>query len=271
MKTQFRNILFVLLTTTLSNAVMAQESEQIQSDRPGQANSANTVGAKNLQFQMGFNHNNDMFYGGVAGTFGTRTNSFSPLFRIGLFQKTEIGLAYNYASSKNYLNDDQIGEAQHNGSYSFSIRQNVLNGKNNLGLLAGYSSDFTKNFRGNIPFDLVFQALSSHSLSDRFGLSTNLIYNVNVNPTLATSQNIGYVLNLGYSVTDKIGVFIENYEQFGEAWRPLFDGGMAYLINNDFQLDISAGYGPKNDTQSSYFIDFGLSYRFRDILKKRSV
>jgi hypothetical protein len=268
MKTQLRNILFLLIVIGLSTVSLAQEAEQIQSDRPGQANSANTVGYKNLQIQMGYNHNNDVFNGGVSGTFGTSVNSFSPLFRIGLFEKTEIGLGYNFASIKNYLNSDEIGDTQNDGSYTLNIRQNLLNGKNNVGILAGYNSNFEKNFRDKTPYNLAFQALSSHSLSERFGLSTNLIYNVDVNPTIATNQSLAYVLNLAYSVSDKVGVFIENYGQVGDAWRPLFDGGIAYLINNNFQLDLSLGYGPNYNAQRSYFIDFGLSYRLIDIFRK---
>ncbi len=268
MKIQVRNILIVLFSTLLNNVCIAQELDQIQSDRPGQANSANTIGAKNLQLQMGYNNNNDVFNGGVSGTFGTRISSFSPLFRFGLFEKTEIGVGYNLFQVKNHLNQDQIGEAETDGNFSFNVRQNLMDGKNNFGILAGFNSNFKKNLLDKIPYNLSFQALSSHTLSDKFGLSTNLIYNLDVNPTVSTNQSLGYVLNLAYFFSDKLGVFVENYGQIGDTWRPLFDGGLAYLVSDNFQLDFSAGYGPQYDIQRSYFIDFGLSYRVKDFLKK---
>ena len=268
MKTQFRNSLRLLILLLISNTSFSQEGEQIQSDRPGQANSANTVGSKNLQIQMGFNHSNLRYNGGISGSFGTKTNSFSPLFRIGVLEKTEIAMGCNYASNKNYVNDEIIGETQNGLNYSLNIRQNILDGKNNFGILAGFNSDFKKNIQDKTPFNLAFQALSSHTISDRWGLSTNLNYNMNIDPSIGPNHNLNYVLNLGFSASDKIGFFIENYGQMGDDWRPLFDGGLGYLLSGDFQLDISAGFGPKYDTLSSFFIDFGLSYRIKDIFKK---
>lgn len=39
-----------------------------------------------------------------------------------------------------------------------------------------------------------------------------------------------------------------------------FDGGFAYLCNNDLQLDVLAGAG-NNDDVSDYFVSVGVSWR----------
>ena len=83
------------------------------------------------------------------------------------------------------------------------------------------------------------------------------------------SQNTGgYVVNLSFPITEKLGGFVETYgnynpNQYGEDdFSILFDGGLAYLLNPDLQFDVSTGVGD-NDGVNSWFVDLGVSWRIR--------
>ncbi|MDD4086009.1 MAG: transporter [Bacteroidales bacterium] len=68
-----------------------------------------------------------------------------------------------------------------------------------------------------------------------------------------------YSFALGYTITDKLGVFVEpygNYVQLND-FELSFDGGFSYLIKPNLQVDINAGTGITGD---HYFIGFGFSW-----------
>jgi hypothetical protein len=69
------------------------------------------------------------------------------------------------------------------------------------------------------------------------------------------------VVNVGFSLGDKWSSFIETYGGvINGDFTIFFDTGLAYLVNNDLQLDLSGGYG-KNDGFAATFVDFGVSWR----------
>ena len=70
-----------------------------------------------------------------------------------------------------------------------------------------------------------------------------------------------WVTNLGYSLNDTWGTFIEAYgfEQAGRDSQ-FVDLGVSYLANNNLQWDIFAG-GGKNFGVEDRFISFGVSWR----------
>ncbi|MGB6044240.1 MAG: transporter [Pirellulales bacterium] len=70
----------------------------------------------------------------------------------------------------------------------------------------------------------------------------------------------------GYSLTDRLGAFTEWYAFFPHSAdtalpEHVFDGGFTYLINDNFQLDISAGVG-LNNAADDFFVATGAVVRF---------
>jgi hypothetical protein len=99
-----------------------------------------------------------------------------------------------------------------------------------------------------------FFAAASHTLSDIFGIGYNLGASIEEN-----DWEFIYSLALGAGITDKAGLFAEVFGNvtLQNHW---FDTGVTYLINNDLQLDASAGFGL--DTQfPDWFINAGVSIR----------
>lgn len=106
-----------------------------------------------------------------------------------------------------------------------------------------------------------FRFVMQHTLSDKSSLSYNL--GARWDGTSAQETYL-YTLTTGYSLTDKLGSYIELYgfiPNGGQADHRC-DGGFTYLINNDIMLDISGGLGITKNSPSNY-IAFGFSYRFK--------
>ena len=71
---------------------------------------------------------------------------------------------------------------------------------------------------------------------------------------------------IGYSLCERLGAYTEWFSFFpsgADTAKPqhFFDGGFAFLLNNDVQFDVRAGVG-LNDAADDYFIGTGASVRF---------
>ena len=70
---------------------------------------------------------------------------------------------------------------------------------------------------------------------------------------------------LSYAITDRIGTFVEYYGIFpgreDEDCSHNADGGVAFLLNDNCQLDFSAGLG-LNEQAADYFLGMGISFRW---------
>ncbi len=101
-------------------------------------------------------------------------------------------------------------------------------------------------------------------------------------PTVALSINAGYArpsdggvrfnqflgsVSAGFTLSDKWGAYAEVFgmskaDASGKSAK-YADGGVTYLINNDFQLDARAGIGLNNHAGGpDFFVGFGASRRF---------
>jgi len=70
-----------------------------------------------------------------------------------------------------------------------------------------------------------------------------------------------YVFNFAFPIYRKLSGFVENYGQLSQKiFQTRFDGGFAYLVNNNVQLDMFAGYG-SNQSVNDYFVSLGVSWR----------
>ena len=88
----------------------------------------------------------------------------------------------------------------------------------------------------------------SHAISEKIGFG----YNVGYDYFGTGSGNLTYSVALGISLSDKIGFYVEPYDEFTEFENHLasFDTGFTYLLKDNFQLDISYGTG----------LNYGMNY-----------
>lgn len=106
-----------------------------------------------------------------------------------------------------------------------------------------------------------FRFTMQHTISDKQSLSYNL--GAEWNGETAEPTFI-YTLTTGYSITEKIGGYIELYGFVPQIEKPdhRFDAGLTYLFNQNHQLDISGGMG-FSKASPKYFMALGYSFRFK--------
>lgn len=112
-----------------------------------------------------------------------------------------------------------------------------------------------------------FRFNMQHTLNDKFTLA----YNLGAEWDGETPEpSFIYTLTTGMSITNKLGAYVELYgfaPQKNKADHRA-DGGITYLINNDFMVDVSAGFGI-TDISPMYYYALGFSYRIK--IKKQKL
>ena len=203
-------------------------------------------------------------------TSGTKYNynltDFNGVFRFGITEPFEVGLGLNYISEKKELNNLPSSSMSGLSSFSLRIRSNVYQGK---GLIpsVGYQFNLALPYVSEIyqPDHVApkITIITSQSITQKLGLATNFGFAWN---GVSSNPKGFYIVNLGYSINNKWSVFVENYgTEENNQLNSKFDGGVAYLMNNDLQLDVFGGYDQSNNVKE-WFVSVGFSWRIR--LKK---
>lgn len=270
----------VLLMFVCVGFSQAQFNETIRTGRPGQSINPYTTGKGVLQFQQGYVFESaKLDFDPSSLTFPVENaegnmSLFENVIRYGIGENIEINAAVNYNWFKheieagrldsqitgNYLSAADIGARVHLADNKGLMPDIALQAR--LGMAQnGDEGDFEIQ---NVQVTAAF----FWQLADKHGLTVNLIPIIATNDELTTQVN--YTLAYGVSITDKIGVFIENYgslyfDAVYNYFDTYFDAGVSYLVNNNVQLDLLGGYSKnKVDSgieESKYFIAAGVSWR----------
>jgi hypothetical protein len=260
MKTHICSIKIIFLNfwiVGISFSGLGQYKPTISSDRPGQAYSAYTVGKNIIQTQSGFN-----FIKSKTTDLQVNSYVFVPEFRYGITEKFEIG--WSMEITGNYFKISDIKSTENGiSNWGIGARLNIWEdegAKPALGVLTvmNFTNWVSEEFDTGLPTPAV-ALLISKSCGDLFTFSGNLGAAWNGLYKYPTSGT--YVLNFSCPITNKWGIFLENYGEFGNRFVDTFiDGGFSYLLNQHIQLDTLFGYG-KNDGVTEIFISAGISMR----------
>lgn len=275
MKQTFTNSLLLFLVLFGCTSAMAQFGETIQSGRPGQAIGPFTTGARVLQFQAGVDHAAFKTNMPFIKTTGRTINS-DLLVRYGITERFEMSAGLMYKNDK-VTDASFFGESSttNEGVSEFSVRlrSNVYVGKGAIPS-AGFQFNMalpavSEDFR---PMQIApkITAMTGQRFGKLVGLTTNWGA---VWDGKSEIPEAFYVLNLGVDITDFMGIFIEHYADMGKnSWNGNVDGGFAFLVTPNLQLDVLGGYGPFN-VQDDWFVSTGISYRirFKECAKKEKL
>lgn len=226
-----------------SSLTFAQDSEPLGAlitDRPDATESPTPVAKGFLQVETGafyetFEENN------------IKTEDFTyntMLVRYGLLDNLELRLGYDYTNSTTKFNGTQISDVSSFSPLLLGFKVGITEengGMPEIGFLGHLNLPFSvnKDIRPeNTGVDFRFSF--AHTLNEKSSLSYNLgAAWDNDNPEAAYLYTIAY----GYSLTDKLGAYVEMYGDFPENNKAnhLWDAGLAYLISNNVQLDATVG------------------------------
>jgi hypothetical protein len=242
-------ISFLLLLISLVG--YTQNIEPIQADRPDQTETPAIVPIGMFQVETGFTfQKNDK-----------KSNLFSlptTLWKYGVNENFELRLITEFISEENNISKsngfnpiyvgfkvkltNEKGIIPKTSFISHISLQNVASSK--------YKTDF---------YAPEFRFVMQHTLNEKLSLSYNLGAEWD---GFTPEPTFIYTLTTGYSISDKLGSYIELFgfgPQNSKA-NHSFDGGLTYLINNNFMLDLSSGVGITNNAPD-YYTAIGFSFR----------
>ena len=229
----------------------SQETEPIQTDRPDQTETPAIVPKEMLQVETGFSfQKNDDF---------SNTNILpSTLWKYGVNDNFELRLITEFVSEKingqsiSGLNPILIG-----CKIKISDEKGIFPKTSFIGhvLLPNMAST---NFKSDC-FAPEFRFVMQHSLSKKISFSYNLGAEWD---GISPEATFIYTVATGYSFTDKFGSYIELFGFAPEKDKAnhSFDGGITYLISNNFMLDLSSGFGITENAPKHY-VAIGFSFR----------
>ncbi|HSH53226.1 MAG TPA: transporter [Bacteroidales bacterium] len=248
--------IFIIIFGLISSISFSQEKDTavLIGDRPDQTESAYIVPKGYFQFEDGF------FYETVNDWI-TNISYSSMLLRYGLFDHFELRLGTSYNHVERIISNDlkgfspiAIGGKIHVNDEKGWIPQIAFIGQITIAntgavdfLQKYHSTNMLLTFGHNLPNNL------------SIGYSVAVEFPDYVNYTIGT-----YTFVVGYSITDKIGTFIEVYGDFSKYMNAQnkFNGGVTYLIHPQVQLDFAGGFGLSQYAPNNYF-SFGLIYLFK--------
>ncbi len=259
-----KGFFIVAFTFFLFNSAYSQYNETIRTGRPGTAIGPFTVGTRVFQIQAG----TDYYENSSNAYILKQAFAVGSVFRFGITEHFEMSTAIVYLNEK----DDEGINTDGIFGLNISMRSNVYVGKGlipSVGFQVSIGLPYLSEAFNSLYIRPRLTIMTGQRIGNKFGFTTNWGGYLNGN----NASPIGfYVLNLAYDINNKWGVFIEHFAFTNQGdWNGNIDGGASFLVNNNFQLDLSAGYGQDKTTyygqnnviDRDWFISAGLSWRVR--------
>lgn len=226
--------IFFCAMLTVNYAISAQT---IITDRPDQTESSSTVEQGSLQIESG------ILLGSAKDDLFSEEVFLAPtmLWRYGITNGVELRLLTEFASVKNKLNSQKI-----NGIADLQIgtKVQILKKKEINTEIAFLSHAILPTAKDELSLNEIgtINKLSiSHVIKDNVGLG----YNIGYDYFGYGNGDFTYSLAVGIGITDAFGFYLEPYGAIVdfETHEASFDAGIAYLLQDNVQLDFSFGTG----------------------------
>lgn len=245
-------LLSIFIMVIFHHRATAQTSEPIATDRPDQTESPSVTPVNYLQAEAGFNYER-IDGSNEAFVYPTLLTKYGITNRFELRLITEQVTLRNGADQKQYgLLPVQVGFKSNLVSQKGAVPE--ISFIAHLVLPDAASREFRTDF-----YAANFRFVVRHDLNDRLSIS----YNAGAEwDGFSPAPTFIYTFATAYQLTDRLGMYIE---AFGFAPQERVanhqaDAGFTWLINNDVQLDISAGTA-LTDNAPDYYAALGISFR----------
>ncbi|GAC1430139.1 MAG: hypothetical protein NVSMB7_06550 [Chitinophagaceae bacterium] len=251
-----KNIGYALLAAGLwPGDVEAQQIERMETDRPDQTECPFIVPSGWVQFEMGFNFEKN---GPGAHTFVYPTL----LSKYGISKRIELRLITSYLSNNVYTGTHYeavtgIEPVQLGGKLALTEEKGLLPKTALIAhiILPQFASTelHAEKFAPNFVFTMQHTLSSWSSIGYNLGAEWDGFSN-----TPAWIYRVSPGFNTGnkwYAYAEAFGFIQKNETNHN------IDVGLAYYVNNNTKLDISAGKG-LSSTSVNYYIALGASFRF---------
>ena len=239
-------------------AVAGQEVSPLVTDRPDFTESASTVAPGRFQFELGYTFTR-------SGS-EDRHNFGELLARLGILSWLEGRLGFNSfavardpAADREGLEDLTVGFK----ALLHERPEGAGAAEPQVALLVGTSLPTGDSDVGSDEVQPGARLAAQWDLSDRFVLATNVGYAYLRSGEESFHQGVASLVT-GYSLSDPVTAYVEWYgffpENRGGGDNHYLNGGLAWLLNPDLQLDWRIGAGLQGPGPN-WFTGVGLSFR----------
>ena len=241
-----KKVFFIFLIVCFAqNAI----SQTIQTDRPSaQTESSSTVYKNAFQVE----------YGITSSFIEDNIDNIvlpSSLYRFGISKKVEFRISNDLIFSDDFK-EITIAPLQFGSKIQLIKKDKIKLAFLSMITMTNLKAEDKSQLFQNISTKII----GSNKLNDKFNIGYTLGHNLN---PIKEKNDINYYLLLSFGASEKITSFIEfyGYMNYKSEIRnsSSFDFGLAYLINNQLQIDLYMG---SSISTNEYFGAIGISYLF---------
>ncbi len=261
-------VVLSLCTVFAAASAVAQEVPEMVTDRPDQSESASIVPPGFVQLELGPLFTRDDEGGVEAETW----NLPGTLARIGLHERVELRLGWGgYVTQEvRFAGESFDVDGLSDADVGLKVRlRDEKGGGPEIAFLAAASVPVGDEALTSDHVDPSFRFAFGQTLSERVSIGYNVGMSFESGPDdegdVDTVGSYLYTFVVGVGVGKRAGVF---FEVFGDvpASAPgdpahSFDAGLTYLVRDNVQLDLAAGFG-LSDEADDFFVGAGISIRF---------
>lgn len=254
--------LFVFFHTSIA---FSQYNETIRTGRPGEAIGPFAVGARVFQVQAGVGYFESAYNYNTNADQVVASSSFlsGAVIRVGITEHFELNSLLLYENTQEQVTGIESTNSGISG-LAFGLRSNIYVGKGwvpSVGFQLSIGMPWLSSAFNSAYVRPRLTLITNQQILEKWALTTNwgLFWNGN-----SADPSGFYVVNVSYSATEKWSLFVEAFGVIkSEMIEPHIDGGGGYLVNNNLQLDLSAGLGWGDNEYNDWFVNAGLSWRMR--------
>jgi hypothetical protein len=253
----------------VGSAAMAQEADDLITDRPDQTESSRIVPARSVQIEVGTVYERtekvvepyDIYTGSIQlpGVL-IRVGTGSWLELRGLAERSREEITFTERPRPPTFRFGNFGSGEVNTTFIWGLGAKVqLLDESGLVPETAFLGHIIVPEKGK-PVQQEFRFSMSNTLSSVFDLGYNLGGEYDPNHKLFTFI---YTMALGAGITDEFGGYIEVFGDWNKTTDDTHsvDAGLTWMARDNVQFDVSGGIG-LTDTAPDYFIGAGFSVRF---------
>jgi hypothetical protein len=248
----------VLIVRALATTIpAAAAADLIDADRPGIADGSSVVGARRLQLETGVQAE---FRGAAHAVF------VPTLLRLGIADRWEARVEGNTFTWMEDDGKDASGFAPLSLGGKYQLTESQGTTHPSLGALArvfppwGAHQLRSHHVTGDLRLAADWEFAPQLSLNPNLGIAIDEDDSGDVFPAALVAAT------LHYEPTDRLNPFVDVGLQAPEAdggeTAVVFDGGLAYIVQPNVELDASAGTRVHGETPPRPFVTVGISIRF---------
>ena len=249
-----------LLLVSCLGPTLAATGEPLQPNRPGQADPPTVLAAGVAQIEGGLTFERE-----TEGNPDTDTLTVPELeLRLGVHERFELQL---FAAG--FVQEWRDGDGNRTGvsDLEFDARVRLWEQEDWRPATAvefGLSFPTGSGFATSDGFDPEGEILYAWDFAERWNLTGNFDFASETQGEDDSSRHFIFrpEFALGLTISERLGTFIEYYGVIEESApdQHSIDGGFTFLVNDDLQLDVSAGAG-LNDAAPDFFVAAGVAWR----------